>query len=40
MTRVYLLRHAETAQPDVFHGYESNVDLGPRGVRQAEALAR
>jgi len=38
-TRVYLVRHAETAQPDVFHGYESDVDLGPRGYRQAAALA-
>jgi 2,3-bisphosphoglycerate-dependent phosphoglycerate mutase len=38
-TRVLLMRHAETAQPGVFHGYESNVDLGPRGVRQAEAVA-
>jgi probable phosphoglycerate mutase len=39
MTRVLLLRHAETAVPGVFHGYESNVDLGPRGVRQAQAVA-
>lgn len=39
MTRVYLMRHAETAVPGVFHGYESNVDLGPRGVRQAQAVA-
>lgn len=38
-TRVLLLRHAETARPDVFHGFESDVDLGPRGYRQAEALA-
>jgi 2,3-bisphosphoglycerate-dependent phosphoglycerate mutase len=38
-TRVYLIRHAETARPGVFHGYESDTDLGPRGYRQAAALA-
>jgi 2,3-bisphosphoglycerate-dependent phosphoglycerate mutase len=38
-TRVYLLRHAETARPDVFHGYESDTDLGARGYRQAAAVA-
>lgn len=38
-TRVLLMRHAETAQPGVFHGYESNVNLGSRGERQAEAVA-
>jgi probable phosphoglycerate mutase len=38
-TRVYLIRHAETARPDVFHGYESDIDLGARGYRQAAALA-
>lgn len=38
-THVFLLRHAETAAPNVFHGYESNVDLSERGVRQAEAIA-
>ena len=38
MTRVYLIRHAETARPDVFHGYESDTDLSPRGYRQAAAL--
>src|SRR3954470_7139149 len=37
-TRVYLIRHAETARPDVFHGFESDTDLGPRGYRQAAAL--
>jgi 2,3-bisphosphoglycerate-dependent phosphoglycerate mutase len=37
-TRVLLLRHAETALPNVFHGYESDIDLGPRGYRQAAAL--
>jgi probable phosphoglycerate mutase len=39
ITRVLLLRHAETAAPDRFHGAESDVDLGDRGRRQAEAVA-
>ncbi len=34
-TRVLLLRHAETAAPDLFHGEESDVGLGPRGFEQA-----
>jgi broad specificity phosphatase PhoE len=38
-TRVWLLRHAETAAPNVFHGAESDVGLGDRGRRQSEALA-
>jgi 2,3-bisphosphoglycerate-dependent phosphoglycerate mutase len=38
-TKVYLIRHAETARPGVFHGYESDTDLGARGNRQAAALA-
>ena len=37
-TRVFLIRHAETARPDVFHGFESDIDLGARGYRQAAAL--
>jgi 2,3-bisphosphoglycerate-dependent phosphoglycerate mutase len=37
-TNVYLIRHAETARPDVFHGWESDADLGARGYRQAAAL--
>ena len=37
-THVYLIRHAETARPDVFHGFESDTDLGARGYRQAAAL--
>ena len=37
-TRVFLIRHAETARPNVFHGFESDTDLGPRGYRQAAAL--
>src|SRR5262249_28814457 len=38
-TRVYLLRHAETADPTVFHGAESDVGLSERGLRQAERIA-
>lgn len=38
-TRVFLLRHAETANPNVFHGAESDVGLSERGLRQAEQLA-
>lgn len=36
---VLLIRHAETAAPDRFHGAESDVGLGERGRRQAEAVA-
>jgi probable phosphoglycerate mutase len=39
MTRVYLLRHAESAAPNVFHGAESDIGLSERGRRQAEAIA-
>lgn len=39
-TRVWLLRHAETADPNVFHGAESDVGLSPRGVEQAAAVAK
>lgn len=38
-TRVYLIRHAETAHPHVFHGQESDIDLGKRGYAQANAAA-
>lgn len=38
-TRVLLLRHAETATPHLFHGAESDVDLGERGRQQAQAVA-
>jgi broad specificity phosphatase PhoE len=38
-TRVWLMRHAETASPEVFHGAESDVGLGERGRRQAAAVA-
>jgi 2,3-bisphosphoglycerate-dependent phosphoglycerate mutase len=39
-TRVFLLRHAESADPTVFHGAESDIGLSPRGERQAAAIAR
>jgi probable phosphoglycerate mutase len=39
-TRVLLMRHAETSAPDRFHGAESDIGLGARGVEQAKALAR
>jgi broad specificity phosphatase PhoE len=39
VTRVFLLRHAESANPNVFHGAESDVGLSERGRRQAEAIA-
>lgn len=38
-TRILLLRHAETAAPDSFHGSESDIPLGERGFQQAEAGA-
>jgi broad specificity phosphatase PhoE len=38
ITRVLLLRHAETAAPNVFHGSESDVGLSARGQRQALVL--
>ncbi len=38
-TRIFLLRHGETAEPLVFHGAESDVGLSERGRRQAEAAA-
>jgi broad specificity phosphatase PhoE len=38
-TRFLLLRHAESARPDVFHGAESDVGLSERGRQQAEAAA-
>jgi len=39
-TRVLLLRHAESANPSIFHGAESDVGLSERGQRQAEAAAQ
>ena len=38
-TRVFLLRHAESADPTVFHGAESDVGLSAKGLRQAELIA-
>jgi 2,3-bisphosphoglycerate-dependent phosphoglycerate mutase len=38
-TRVIVLRHAESADPTVFHGAESDVGLSERGRKQAEAIA-
>ncbi len=37
-TRLLLIRHAETAAPNVFHGAESDVGLSPWGERQAALL--
>lgn len=39
-TRVLLLRHAETASPDRFHGAESDVSLGETGRTQAATVAK
>ncbi len=36
---VWLARHAETAAPTLFHGAESDIELGEHGRRQAEAAA-
>lgn len=38
-TRLALIRHAETATPNVFHGAESDVALSAWGEHQARALA-
>jgi probable phosphoglycerate mutase len=38
-TRILLLRHAESADPSVFHGAESDIGLSERGRRQADAVA-
>jgi broad specificity phosphatase PhoE len=38
-TRIWLMRHAETAAPGVFHGAESDIGLSDRGRRQARAVA-
>ncbi len=37
-TRVLLLRHAETANPAIFHGAESDVGLSDRGQRQVALI--
>lgn len=34
---VWLARHAETAAPTTFHGFESDIDLGAHGHAQAAA---
>jgi probable phosphoglycerate mutase len=36
---IWLARHAETATPTMFHGAESDVELGEHGKRQATAAA-
>lgn len=36
---LFLARHAESADPTVFHGYESDTDLGKTGFEQAQRLA-
>lgn len=38
-TRVWLARHAESADPTVFHGAESDIGLSDLGERQAAAAA-
>jgi 2,3-bisphosphoglycerate-dependent phosphoglycerate mutase len=38
-TRVWLMRHAETDRPHIFHGFESDTDLSEYGYRQAHAVA-
>lgn len=38
-TRVFLMRHAETSAPGVFHGAESDIGLSERGIAQAKAAA-
>ena len=39
MTTIWLVRHAETAAPTMYHGAESDVELGEHGKRQATAAA-
>lgn len=39
VTRIWLVRHAESAVPDVFHGAESDIGLSEHGQRQAELAA-
>ena len=34
---VWLVRHAETAAPAMFHGFESDIELGEHGRRQTAA---
>ncbi len=35
-----LARHAESADPSVFHGFESDIELGMKGFRQAENFSK
>jgi 2,3-bisphosphoglycerate-dependent phosphoglycerate mutase len=37
-TRIFLARHAETSDPDRFHGAESDIGLSAWGLEQAERL--
>src|SRR5262249_8313811 len=39
LTRVLLLRHAESANPAVFHGAESDIGLSDKGHAQAQRVA-
>ena len=39
-TQIFLMRHAETSIPGVFHGAESDIGLSDRGMEQAKAAAR
>lgn len=39
LTRVWLMRHAQTNPPDVFHGFESDADLSELGRLQVAAVA-
>ncbi|QEL19673.1 histidine phosphatase family protein [Limnoglobus roseus] len=39
MTRIWLVRHAESADPTVFHGAESDIELSKLGEQQALAAA-
>jgi probable phosphoglycerate mutase len=39
VARILLMRHAEVADPGVFHGAESDIALGAKGHAQARALA-
>lgn len=36
---MYLIRHAETSAPNIFHGAESDIGLSPWGERQSRMLA-
>jgi 2,3-bisphosphoglycerate-dependent phosphoglycerate mutase len=38
-TTIWLLRHAETSDPTVFHGLESDIGLSEHGQQQAQVVA-